>query len=290
MSSWYIVARLKEYFKYKGQKKEIKYKYQKTLIEESFKDELQEITHLYFKIFQLNRNEDCKLSTDVKRLIIGPIKTHNIIPLIETNIDQEIQNVIKYLNNLEIIHNKYFVRNNHNDISLSMNDLSNKKIEIIMNIEESLIQINKVSLYNIDLTKEPQILRQTLSNNIYSFSEITMILIKFLELLKKEINDYVEEKDKYYKKYPKWNYFKCPKFRKWNYQQFIENEIVYFKNITEIKFSQIEKESNILNLIIDKNLQNALQTPEPNIKKNFCNQAVINLKTMYADYRSNKKN
>lgn len=289
MSRWFIVAKLKEYFKYKGQKREIKYKYQPTLIEESFKDDLEEITQLYFKIFQLNRNDDCELSTDVKRLIIGPIKTYNIIPLIETNIDQEIQNVINYLYNLEIIHNKYFVINNHNDIHLSIDDLSKKKSEIIMNIKQSLTQINKVSSYKIDLTKEPQILRQTLSNNIYSFSEITMILIKLLELLKKEINDYVEEKDKYYKKYPKWNYFKCPKFRKWNYQQFIDNQIGYFKNFIEIKFSQIEKERKTINIIIDLNLQNALQTPDPNIKKNFCNQAVINLKTMYADYRNKKK-
>ena len=277
MPSWWFVARIKEFYKYKGADKEIKYKYEPSLINSNFKERVDEITELYFKIYQKNSNGECDLNNHVERLIMGLIKKNNIEAEINTNDEQNIREVIRILNNLKILHNKYFVKNNN--IELNFNTLPN--------IRDSLSKIYKIKSHDIDLKKQEQNFKNTLPDNLYSISEVTRLLIELLEQLNKDIDKHVEEYDQYYKKNPIRNWLKCPKFRKWNYNKYIENDIRSFINRVEIKFSDIEKEKTILDLVIDKNLISSLTLNGPN-KQHLQNQAIINLKKMYTNYR--KKN
>lgn len=278
MSNWWIVARIKEFFKYKGQKKEFKFKYEPTLIDNEFKDRVEEITLIYYRIYQKNGNNECEFSLDVERLIMGLIRKYNIEAEINTNENDNIIEVIKILKNLKTMHHKYFVKNDNLTI----------EEETTKSINRSLNSINKISPHLINLKLNNDTFEESLPNTKFSISEITNLIIKLLEKLNTDIEKYIKDKDAYYKKYSIRNYFICPEFRKWNYEKYIEDDVRSFIKRVEIKLLDIEKEIPILDLVINKNLEKSLQTNNINIKKDLLNQSIINLKRMYVKYR--KKN
>lgn len=275
--SWWFVARVKEFFSYKRASTTTDYRYQHSLIKLEYKTRVEEITQLYFKLYQRNTNDECELSIDVERLLIGLIRKFNIESYIDSDNDEKIKDIIIVLKNLEKLHFKYFVKDNCDNINLD-----NSTIE---NINLSLRMISRIQPYNIDL-KLKENFEDTLSNSKYSISEVTNLMIKLLEKLNTDVENYITQQEQYYYNNPWRNILRCPKFRKWNYNKYVEEEIRSFIRRVEIKLLEIQSENTRFDTVINENLEKSLEAG--NNKTHLRKQAVINLKRLYTNYR--KKN
>lgn len=275
--SWWFVARIKELFSYKRASTTTDYRYQPSLIKLEYKTRVEEITQLYFKLYQRNTNDECELSIDVERLLIGLIRKFNVESNIDSDNDENIRDIIIVLKNLEKVHFKYFVKDNCDNINLN-----NSTIE---DINLSLRMISRIQPYRIDL-KLRENFEDTLSDSKYSISEVTNLMIKLLEKLNNDVENYITEQEVYYNNYPWRNTLRCPKFRKWNYNKYVEEEIRSFIRRVEIKLLDIQAENTRFDTVINQNLEKSLEAG--NNKTHLRKQAVINLKRLYTNYR--KKN
>jgi hypothetical protein len=259
--------------------------YNEALIEHKHIQRKDKVVDLYYQIFQYNNRNNCYLSELLEKFLFGLIKKFTIIPNIQLGTTTKINDSKIIIDHIIKIHDTY-IGSKFTNMKEIREKIKNKYLDIINDIEDSYNTINEIETDYLDLKSD----HIHLVRPKYTILQITQILREMLKMLRCKIKNMRDNDDEYYNETLFNRLISYPIFRKWNYNQFIKNNLTSNITIIDIKILDIDKEIEHLNIIKENFTQliDNMDNIDIKIRQNFQNQIDANLKKMYTNYRFNR--